>query len=220
MKQKNNFSFLRAGLLAAGLLLLPVTPAVLAQMHGGGAPMGGPPPGGINNNNMNNNMPPDGLQPNGPNAPQNNVQMIEHNTFGNLRRNFDVETDLSKMALKNSTNDDVKKFAQQVIADNRRLGNQLIVPNGNGEMFDPEMVPSQTQKAKKQMKKMTGPPFDQMYLVQMDAYVKDDQQTSRGAAAMMSLRNVSEVGTQVQTMSDEREKQIADLTKETGFKIE
>jgi predicted outer membrane protein len=217
MKQINNFSFLRAALLAPGLLLLTMTPAVLAQMHGG-APMGGAP--GNMNNTRENNMSPDGLQPNGPNAPQNNVEMIEHNTFGRLRRNFDVETDLSKMALKNSTNEDVKKFAQQVIIDNHRLGNQLIVPNENGEMFDPEVVPPETQKAKKQMKKMTGAPFDQMYLVQMDAYAKDDRQTARGAAAMMSLPKVSEVGTQVQTMSDDREKQIASLTKETGFNIQ
>jgi predicted outer membrane protein len=220
MKQKNNFSFLMAGLLAPGLLLLTMTPPVLAQMHGGGAPMGGSPNSNMNNNNMNNNMSPDGMQPNGPNAPQNNTQMIEHNTFGNLRRNFDVETDLSKMALKNSTNDNVKKFAQQVIAENHGMSNQLIVPNSNGEMLDPETVPSQTQKAKKQMKKMTGAPFDQMYLIQMDAYVKNDQQTARGAAAMVSLPNVSEVGTRVQSMSDDREKQIADLTKEAGFKIQ
>jgi hypothetical protein len=59
-----------------------------------------------------------------------------------------------------------------------------------------------------------------MYLIQMDAYVKNDQQTARGAAAMVSLPNVSEVGTRVQSMSDDREKQIADLTKEAGFKIQ
>jgi predicted outer membrane protein len=217
MKQKNNFSFLMAGLLAAGLLPLTVTPPALAQMHGGGAPMGG---AASNMNNRENGMPPDGLQPNGLNAPQNNTQMIEHNTFGNLRRNFDVETDLSKMALKNSTNDDVKKFAQQVIADNHRLSNQLIVPNANGEMMDAETVPAPTQKAKKQMKKMTGAPFDQMYLVQMDAYVKNDQQTAHNAAAMQSLAKVSEVGMQVQTMSDRREKQLADLTKGAGFEIQ
>ena len=213
--KRNDFSFFRAGLLAAGLLLLTTTPLVVAQMRGS-TPTGGPPNNGMNNNNQ----PPDGMQPNGPVAPQNNVQMIERNTFGNLRRNFNVETDLSKMALKNSSNDDVKKFAQQVIADNHGLANQLVVPNGNGEMLDPEQVPSQTRQAEKRMKKMTGAPFDQIYLVQMDAYIKNDQQTARGAEAMMSLPDVSEVGMRVRTMSDEREKQIADLTKEAGFKIQ
>jgi predicted outer membrane protein len=207
-----------AGLLAAGLLPLTMTSPLLAQMHGGGAPAGG---GATSNmNNRENGISPDGMQPNGLNAPENNTQMIEHNTFGNLRRNFDVETDLSKMALKNSTNDDLKKFAQQVIADNHKLSNQLIVPNANGEMMDSETVPAPTQKAKKQMKKMTGAPFDQMYLVQMDAYVKNDQETAKSAASMTSAPKVSEVGMRVQTMADQREKQIADLTKGAGFKIQ
>ncbi|MGO8720823.1 MAG: DUF4142 domain-containing protein [Acidobacteriaceae bacterium] len=218
MKQKNNFNFLKAGLLAPALLLLTMTPAVLAQMHGG-APMGGT-PNNNTNNNMNNNMSPDGMQPNGSMAPENSQQMIQRNTFDNLRRNFDVETRLSKMALKNSDNEDVKKFAQQVITENHGLSNQLVIPNPNGEMFDAEVVPSETRKAEKQMKKMTGKPFDQMYLVQMDAYVKNDQQAAHSAEAMMNLPKMSEVGIRVRTMSNEREKQIADLTKEAGFKIQ
>lgn len=217
MKQKSNFSFLKAGLLAPALLLLTMTPAALAQMHGG-ASMGGAPNNGMNNSN--NNMSPDGMQPNGPTSPENNQEMIERTTFDNLRRNSDVETDLSKMALKNSSSDDVKKFAQQVITENRGLSHQLIIPNPNGEMFDPEVVPSQTRKAEKQMKKMTGKPFDQLYLVQMDAYIKNDQQAAHNAEAMMNLPKMSEVGMRVRTMSDEREKQIADLTKEVGFKIQ
>jgi predicted outer membrane protein len=216
MKLKIHLNFLKASLLAPGLLLLTLAPAALAQMHGS-APMGG---ANNNMNNNNNNMSPDGMQPNGPMAPQNNEQMMERNTFGNLRRNFDVENDLSKMALKNSSNEDVKKFAQQVISENHSMSNELIIPNPNGEVMDPEIVPSQTKKAEKQMKKMTGKPFDQMYLVQMDAYVKNDQQVAHSAQTMMSVPKVSEVGTRVQSVSEDREKQIATLTQETGFKIQ
>lgn len=218
MKQTNNFNFLKAGLLAPVLLVL-MMPAAIAQMHGN-ASMGGTPNSGMNNNNMNNNMPPDGMQPNGPTASENSQEMIERNTFDNLRRNFDVETHLSKMALKNSNNADVKKFAQQVITENHGLVNQLVIPNPNGGMLDPEIVPSQTRQAEKQMKKATGLPFDQLYLVQMDAYIKNDQQVARNAVAMMNVPKMNEVGTRIQTMSDERTKQIADLTKESGFKIQ
>ena len=104
MKLRNHLNFLKASLLAPGLLLLTLTPAVLAQMHGA-APMGGTP--NSMNNNSNNNMAPDGMQPTGPMGAQNSDQMMERNTFGNLRRNFDVENRLSKMALKNSSNEDV-----------------------------------------------------------------------------------------------------------------
>jgi predicted outer membrane protein len=220
MKQKRNFNFLNVGILAPALVLLLMTPAALAQMHTP-APMGGTPSSGMNNNN--NNMSPDGMngmQPGGPTAPENNQDMIERSTFGNLRRNFDVETHLSKMALKHSNNEDVKKFATQVIGENHGLSNDLIVPNPNGQMMmGPEMVPSVTRKAEKQMKKMTGKPFDELYLVQMDAYVKNDQQTAHNAEAMTSLPKMSEVGMRVRTMSDQREQQIADLTKKVGFVI-
>ena len=217
MKLNNHGNFLKASLLAPGLLLLTMTPAALAQMHGA-APMGGTP--NSMNNNSNNNMAPDGMQPTGPMGAQNSDQMMERNTFGNLRRNFDVENRLSKMALKNSSNEDVKKFAQQVITENHGLSNDLILPNPTGEMMGPEMVPSQTKKAEKQMKKMTGKPFDQLYLVQMDAYIKNDQEVAHRAQSAMNVPKVSEVTNRVQSVSEEREKQIGALTQETGFKIQ
>jgi predicted outer membrane protein len=216
MKRRSKFNFLNASLLAAGLLLLTMTPGALAQMHAG-APMGG---ANNNMNNPNNNMSPDGMQPNGMTGPQNSEDMMERNAFGNLRRNFDVETELSKMAVKNSSNDDVKKFAQQVITENHGISNDLILPSPNGDVIDPETVPDQTKKAEKQMKKMTGKPFDQMYLVQMDAYVKNDQEVAHKAEAAISMPKVSEVTNRVQSVSEDRQKQIATLTQETGFKIQ
>lgn len=212
--RRNKFSFLTIGSLA--LLLSTTTPAVLAQMHPG-APMGGAP------NNMNSpsgNMSPDEMRRNGMMGSQNADQMIEQRMFGNLRRNFDVENDLSKMALKNSSNDDVKKFAQQVISENHGLSNDLVIPNPTGEMMQPEMVPEQTKRAKKQMKKMTGKPFDQMYLVQMNAYVRNDQDVAQKAQTASNLPRVSEVGMRVRSLSEERAKQIGTLTQGEGFKIQ
>lgn len=218
MKLKRDFDFLRASLFAPGLLLLTLTPVALAQIHGA-APMGGT-PATNNMNNPNSTMSPDGMQPPGSVGSQSSEQMMVRNTFGNLRRNFDVENRLSKMAVKNSSNEDVKKFAQQVITENHGLANDLILPNPTGEMMAPEMVPSQTKKAEKQMKKMTGKPFDQLYLVQMDAYIKNDQEVAHSAGSMMSEPKVSEVVNRVQSISEERAKQIGTLTQETGFKIQ
>ena len=226
MKVRHYVNFLTTSLLAVGLLLLTMTPAGLAQMQGGAPMSGASPNNNMNNpnNNMNNpngNMSPNGMQPNGSMGTQNSGQIAEQNMFGNLRRNFDVETKLSKMALKNSSSDDVKKFAQQVISENHKISGDLIVPNPNGEMMmQPEMVPSQTKKAEKQMKKMTGKPFDQIYLVQMDAYIKNDQQLAHSAQAMANVSKMSKVGTKVQNMSEDRQKQIATLTQEAGFKIQ
>ena len=166
-------------------------------------------------------MGPDGMQPGGPGGALSTDQMVEQNAFGNLRRNLDVENDLSKMALKNSSNDDVKKFAHQVISENHSLSNELIMPNPNGDtLLPPESIPNQTKQAEKQMKKMTGKPFDQMYLVQMDAYIKNDQEVVQKAKAATNMAKVSEVGLKVQSQSEDREKQIGTLTQETGFKIQ
>ena len=75
--------------------------------------------------------------------------MIERNTFGNLRRNLDVENDLSKMALKNSSNEDLKKFAHQVISENHSLSNELIIPNPNGDTLCPGNGSRPDQKGRK-----------------------------------------------------------------------
>lgn len=124
------------------------------------------------------------------------------------------------MALKNSSNEDVKKFAQEVITQNHGLSNDLIISNPTGEILEPKTVPSQTKQAEKQMKKLTGKPFDQLYLVQMDAYIKNDQTVARSAHATMSVPKVIEVANRVQSLSDDREKQIGTLAQETGFKIQ
>jgi predicted outer membrane protein len=127
------------------------------------------------------------------------------------------------MALKNSHNDDVKKFAQQVINDNHRIASQLEFSAMGEGSLQPEMQDRQlsdTNKAKKQMKKLTGQPFDQIYLVQMDGWIRNDQQTGHSAYAMLDLPRVSTVGKQVWDLANERAKQIPSLTQEEHFKIE
>ncbi|MDR5726099.1 MAG: DUF4142 domain-containing protein [Terriglobia bacterium] len=216
------FSFFRAGLLATGLLLLTTTPAALAQMPGGqnggnpGTPSGGMQPNGMQPNGMQpSGMPPEGIQ-----QPQQNQQSMERNqTFGNLSRNIYVETQLSKLAQKHTSNADVKKFAQQVISDDHKLQGKVIVPATNdGQIFVPQ-VPSQTQQAEKQMKKLSGPQFDQIYLVQMDAYVKNDQQVAAQASSMTDSSDVAKVGMQEQNLANQRQEQIAKLSAEENFRI-
>jgi predicted outer membrane protein len=52
------------------------------------------------------------------------------------------------MALKNSSNEDVKKFAQEVITQNHGLSNDLIISNPTGEILEPKTVPSQQNRPK------------------------------------------------------------------------
>ncbi len=198
-------------LFLSGLLL--ASSGAHAQMRGG-SPMGG-------QTGSMGGQPGNMGQPGMPaNMQQNGSQLMQQNAFITLRRNQQIETDLSKMALKNSSSDNVKKFAQQVITDNRRMERDLVAPDSTGMPAFSSPVPSQTKKAEKEMKKTTGQPFDQMYLVQMDAYVKNDRQTVQGMSSMMDSPDSSRLGMQMRTLSDDRAKQIAQLTKEANFKIE
>lgn len=197
--------------MVSGLLL--AAPSVQAQTQSG-SPLAGQ-NGSLNRNGMSPYM-----KPNGPMAPQNNVQFIERNTFGGMSRNIRVETSMSQLALKNSHNADIKKFARQVIVNNRRIEDQLAVPpSSDGPDFASE-TSIQTEQARKKMEKLSGTQFDQIYLKQMDGYVRKDQQAGHAAYAMMDLSKVSHVGSQVWALSNERAKQIATLAKEAGFKID
>jgi predicted outer membrane protein len=213
------FCSCRFTVLATGLLLLMLSPALLAQMAPGGAP-GGPPSGGMSPGARSNGMQPNGVQPMGPNGTDNMQNAIQNQTFSNIRRNIEVETKLSKMALKKSSNEDVKNFASQVIADDHKLQDKVSMPVSADTLPVAPQVPKQTQDAEKQMKKMSGTQFDQQYLVQMDAYIKNDKQVASQAAQQSSVPAVSQVGTEMQPMAEQHEKQIAQLTQEEHIKIQ
>jgi putative membrane protein len=211
--------------LATGLLLLMATPAVWAQMSPGGRPSGGMSPGAQpngmqSNGTQSNGTQANGMQPMGPNAADNQQNAIQNQTFGNIQRNIEVETKLSKMALKKSSNADVKNFAHQVIVDNHKLQDRVATPVSASSMAVAPQVPKQTQDAEKQMKKLSGTQFDQQYLVQMDAYIKNDKQVASQAAQQTTVPAVSQVGTEMQPMAEQHEKQIAQLTEEEHMKIQ
>ncbi|HVC89145.1 MAG TPA: DUF4142 domain-containing protein [Acidobacteriaceae bacterium] len=139
--------------------------------------------------------------------------------LAHLYRNTNVETNLSKMAMKNSTNADVKKFAHQVMSDDRNAGGELMEYAMKYNLRLIAEAPASTVEAEKQMKKLTGEAFDKMYLVQMDAFVKDDQKTAAQASAI-SDSEVSAIGTKIQNLASDRAKQITALTTGEGFQIQ
>lgn len=198
----------------ATALFLAGTSVMLGQMRPGS--MAG------QSGNMNQQQP--GMQQNnmqpGQMTPQNSA---EANFVANMRRNSKVEADLSKMALKNSSNDQVKQFAQQVISENRRNDMALTsAANSNGslaEMSFSAPVPSQTHQAEKQMKKTTGTDFDKLYIGQMDGYIKNDQQLTTNASSGTATGNMGSVAMQLRNTADNRVKQLAQVAQSENLKL-
>lgn len=137
-----------------------------------------------------------------------------------ISRNSQIETQMSKMALKNSENADVKKFAKQVLKDNNDIGGQVFsaaITYGYHLQVD---VPDATSQAEKKMKQLKGTDFDKMYLVQMDAFLKDNKDVATQASATKGEGDVSAIGDRLQELVDSRTKDIASLTQAEGFKIQ
>jgi predicted outer membrane protein len=118
----------------------------------------------------------------------------------------------------------VKKFAQQIINENRQaeteLNNRMSADGMNqGMMASPE-IPKETKKAEKDMKKMSGPQFDANYLGQLNAYLKNDQQLTQEAAASSDMQSMQDTVMRLRSQADQREQQLAQLAKAENFKMQ
>jgi predicted outer membrane protein len=200
------------GIVMCGMVLAAV-PSSQAQMRPGS--MGqGQQPGMQQNNRMqqNNQM---------GNQQMNEQDRAQMDFVSNMRRNIKVETDLSKMAMKNSSSDQVKQFASQVIAVNRKGDSSLndVNPQMSNMMF-PAPVPSETKKAEKDMKKATGPDFDKLYIGQMDGYIKNDQQLTTTAAATIHSGNMAALVMQMRDTAAERMKDLTQVAQSENLKLQ
>lgn len=220
--RRNISSFLGAWLLATALLLTTALPAGAQPdlPFAVGSLQGGP------------------LLPESKLQVENNPQlMMELTISANMCRNIYVETQLSGLALKHTSNVDIKSFARETIGVDRAFEKQvnlsastefvvrygtrqeLSLPESNNTALCATLVPSETRQAEKQMKKISGPQFDQIYLVQMDAYIKNDRQVGARASSLTGAPDMNAMGMLARDLAEERETQISRLTAEENFKI-
>ncbi len=205
---------MRSSIFSATLLvlaLLVTTPAILSQMRGGGMGTSPQPQFGTQLDNM---------QTIGPAGAQNSAQVA---LIAQMRRNLQVEIDLSKLALKNSSNDQIKALARQTIAENHRNERELT-DTASSNTFGPqsfdEGTPSKTRKAEKQMKKMSGAQFDGMYLSQMKGSLDDDQEALGEASTTMCSIRFGAVLTKLRDTTDQRANQLAQVAQSENVKLE
>ncbi len=206
-----------AAVLGAGLLLL--TPSVRGLVNAGAhlASQNGAP----NLSGMSPNMAPDS-----PMAPENNMAFTQQHTSDTIRENMAIETELSQLALKRSSNASIKKFARRVIAENRVIDSEAkqFGPDKSASfpnpMFEGTRQAVNVHAAKKKMRVVTGPQFDRLYILQMGSYAENDQQVGHSAYAMMQFPGISPVGRKMWDMANTRAKQIAALARQLHIKLE
>ena len=148
------------------------------------------------------------------------AMMAQEAVLTRISRNSQIETKMSKMALKNSDNADVKKFAKQVIKENNDIGGRVFsaaITYGYHLQPDPSDA---TIQAENKMNQLKSTDFDKMYMVQMDAFVKDDKDVATQASATQGEGDVSAIGDRLQALAESRAKQIPELTSAEGFKIQ
>ena len=208
MRRSTALHVLGTILLASGLFL--AVPGAWAQMHQ--SQSAGPRPVGVSDQ--------PGLQ-----STASGQNGLESSFVATMRRNSEVETDLSKMALKNSGDDGVKKFASQVIRENRKDEMALVGASRNTDPSDTTptfvaSVPSQTRNAEKQMKKLSGAQFDEMYLSQLNAYVNSDRQMLGKYSAALSSPGLQLAAMRMRNTADQRKQQIAQVAQSENFTIQ
>lgn len=85
-----------------------------------------------------------------------------------------MEIEASKIALSQATNPDVKAFAQQIIDDHTKVGNELSSIASTKNMTLPSMLSESHQKDLNDLREKTGVDFDKKYVSMMVDDHKDD----------------------------------------------
>jgi putative membrane protein len=95
-------------------------------------------------------------------ASKSSQDFIQNATIGNQ---FEISS--SRLALQNSQDGSVKQFAQQMVDDHTRVGNQLksVIASSSSELKEPDVSLDQKhQKMLDKLNKLSGKDFDKEYV--------------------------------------------------------
>lgn len=151
---------------------------------------------------------------------QNNMNsMMEQSFLRGIAENGQAEMNLSKMALTNSSNDNVKKLAQQMIQDHQRVDSDVSQAANTRNVVVSQSVPGRVKKEEKKLQELTGASFDQAYLKDLDHYVKDDQSRTEQVAGGSNSADIRELAMEVQNMNQVHNQQIQEAAKSENLAL-
>jgi putative membrane protein len=203
----------RGSLIAiTGIALLSVAPAIaqMAQQNPGAQNPGAQNPGAPGGQRT--PVGGDPMAAPGDAAGQMNNQMMEKEFVKKALQGGMAEVQLGQLALQKSSNDDVKKFAQRMVDDHTKLGEQMqpVAQQMNVKIPD---SPSKKDKATMaKLQALNGDAFDKAYIKDM---VKDHEKDQKDfkheseTATNPDLKQVATQGEQVITEHLQMIKQIA-----------
>ena len=188
-------------LLLIGGLLLGCAPLMFAQI---GRPNGA--------GNLTDDLNRPGTQSSSSSTAQSSSQKNEdRDFFSNILRDCKAETELSKLAIQQSSDDQLKNFARQIISDNQRISQDLYSGSLGNICPVISQTPARVRDIAKEMKTLRGIQFDGTYLSQLEAYVKHDQEMIKGAPNLTNFSDMETTVSQMRLLADHRIAQMGKL---------
>lgn len=168
-----------------------------------------------------------GSQPGQMQRPGNNLpgqdgmnSMVDQSFLRGIAENSLVEMNLSQLAQKNSSNDNVKKLAQQVIQDHQRMSSEISEAASSRNVMLPTSMPGHAKKDEKKMQELTGTEFDQAYLKALDHYAKEDQsRVQQQSGSISTSPDMRQLAMQVQNMVQNRSQEITEVAKSENLAL-
>lgn len=139
--------------------------------------------------------------------------MVREGFLRDVSTNGQMETELSRLALTQSSNQSVKSLAQQVIQDHQKFADDLASAAKEHDTAVPNGLPGHFRKNEKKLQSLSGSAFDQAYLKQLSHDVKSDQKESKQVAHTMDTPVLQHFAMTVETSAENRLHQIDELAK-------
>jgi putative membrane protein len=150
-------------------------------------------------------------QMNGMNAPGQNTAMDKMFVKKALQGGM-AEVQLGQLTLQKSNNDQVKQFAQRMIDDHTKLGEQMKPVAQQLGVSEPDGISKKDKKTIAQLQGLSGPAYDQAYIKDMVKDHKQDLsefQTEASSGHDQTVKDAANQGSKVIAQHLEMIQQIA-----------
>jgi predicted outer membrane protein len=162
-----------------------------------------------------------GIQSGSPETAQSSSQKnMERDFLSNILRDGNAETALSEMATQQSNDDQVKKFAHEMIVDNQRISQELYSGSLGNICPVISQTPARVRDIAKKMKTLDGVQFDGTYLSQLEAYVRHDQEMLKDSPNFSNFLDMETTVSQMKLLADDRVLQIGKLAESENIVLQ